>query len=186
MYNQGLWSAFFWLHNIKRISKFLSRDNLVAVIHAFIASRLDYWYSLLYDLPNIELAKLQRVQNAAVRSVTTTGKYDQITPILCEFHWLPVKFRIHFKILLLTFKALHGMTPNYIRDLLTIRAQGRYSFRSNSSIVLEVHGVNCYDHFEIAPSVWPLQSFGMNCLWQCVTFQHLVFIKGTSKRIFFS
>ena len=138
MYNQGLWSAFFWLHNIKRISKFLSRDNLVAVIHAFIASRLDYWYSLLYDLPNIELAKLQRVQKAAARSVTTTRKYDQITPILCEFHCLPVKFRINFKILLLTFKALHGMTPNYIRDLLTIRAQGRYSLRSNSSIVLEV------------------------------------------------
>ena len=111
MYNHGLWSAFFWLHNIKRISKFLSRDNLVAVIHAFIASRLDYWYSLLYDLPNTKLAKLQRVQKAAARSVTTTRKYDQITSILCEFHWLPVKFRIHFKIVLLNFKALYGMAP---------------------------------------------------------------------------
>ena len=138
MYNQGLWSAFFWLHNIKRISKYLSRDNPVAVIHAFIASRIAYWYSLLYDLPNTELANLQRVQKAAARSVTTTRKYDQITPILCQFHWLPVKFRIHFKIFMLNFKALHGMAPNYIRDVLTIRAQGRHSLRSNSSIVLEV------------------------------------------------
>ena len=81
MYNQGLWSAFFWLHNIKRISKFLSRDNLVVVIHAFIASRLDYRYSLLYDLPNTELAKLQIIQNAAARFVPTTRKYDHITPI---------------------------------------------------------------------------------------------------------
>ena len=98
-----------------------------------------------------------------------------------------VKFRIHFKILLLTFKTLHGMAPNYIRDLLTIRAQGRYSLRSKSSIVLDVpHGVKCYDYLEIAPLVWPLQSFGMNFLWQCVTFQHLVFLKGTSKRIFLS
>ena len=50
-------------------------------------------------------------------------------------------------------------------------------WRANSSIVLEVHGVKCYDHLEIAPAVWPLQSFGLNFLWQCVIFQHLVFIK---------
>ena len=81
MYNQSLWSAFFWLHNIKRISKFLSRDSLVVVIHAFIGSRLDYWYNLLYDFPNTELAKLQIIQNAAARFVTTTRKYDHITPI---------------------------------------------------------------------------------------------------------
>ena len=88
------------------------------MIHAFITSRLDYCNSLLYGLANTGLAKLQRVQNAAARLVTSTRKYDHITPILCELHWLPVKFRIHFKIFLLTFKALHGMTPDYIRDLL--------------------------------------------------------------------
>ena len=78
--------------------------------------------------------------------------------------------------------ALHVMAPNYIRDLLTIRAQ--YSLRSNSSILAK--WVKCYDHLEITSSVWPLQSFGMNFLWQCVTFQHLVFLKGTSKLIFLS
>ena len=63
-------AAFYCLHNIKRISKFLSRENLLIVIHAFITSRLDYCNGLLYGLPNTELIKLQRVQNAAASPVS--------------------------------------------------------------------------------------------------------------------
>ncbi|CAB4034341.1 Hypothetical predicted protein [Paramuricea clavata] len=81
-------AAFYWLHNIKRISKFLSRENLLTVIHAFVTSRLDYCNGLLYGLPNTELIKLQRVQNAAARLVTSTRKYDHITPILLEGNYL--------------------------------------------------------------------------------------------------
>jgi hypothetical protein len=94
-------AAFYWLHNIKRISKFLSRENLLTVIYMplIVTSRMDYYNGLLYGLPNTELIKLERVQNAAARLVTSTRKYDHITPILRELHWLPVKFRIHFKLL---------------------------------------------------------------------------------------
>ena len=67
-------TAFYWLYNIKRISKFLSRENLISVIHAFVRSRLDYCNSILYGLPSSELIKLQRVQNAAARLVTSTPK----------------------------------------------------------------------------------------------------------------
>ena len=52
-------AAFFWLHNIKRINPFLPRDKLHMVIHAFVTSRIDYCSSLLFGLPNCELAKLQ-------------------------------------------------------------------------------------------------------------------------------
>jgi len=107
-------AAFFWLHNIKQISKFLSRDKLETVLHALITSSIDYCSGLLYWLPDCEIANLQRVQNAAAQLLTSSHKYDHIAPILLELHWLPVKFRIHFKILLLTFKALNGMAPAYI------------------------------------------------------------------------
>ena len=57
------------------------------------------------------LKKLQSVQNAAARLITYSLKYDHITPILSDLHWLPVNERIKFKILLLTFKALHQQAP---------------------------------------------------------------------------
>jgi len=58
------------------------------------------------------------VQNCAACLVLCARKYEHITPLLKELHWLPVEQRIVLKILLLTFKALHNLSPSYIRDLL--------------------------------------------------------------------
>ena len=52
--------------------------------------------------------------------LTGTRKKDHISPILASLHWLPVKYRIDFKVLLLVFKALHGLAPLYISDLLML------------------------------------------------------------------
>ena len=75
--------------------------------HAFVSSKLDYCNSLLYNIPKYALNKLQFVQSAAARLITCSRKYGHITPILIDLHWLPIAERIKFKILLLTFKALH-------------------------------------------------------------------------------
>ena len=116
-------AAFFWLHNIKRISQFLPRDKLEMVLHAFVTSRIDCCNGLLYGLPDCEIDKLQRVQNAAARLLMSYKRYEHITPVLINLHWLPVRCRINCKILLLTFKALYGMAPTIsdkIADTLTI------------------------------------------------------------------
>ena len=47
------------------------------------------------DYQTVNFAKLQRVQNAAARLLTSSRKYDHITPVLQELHWLPVGYRIH-------------------------------------------------------------------------------------------
>ena len=59
-----------------------------------------------------------------------------ITPVLKELHWLSVRYRIHFKIQLLTFKALNGMAPAYISDLINVRKHTCYSLRYNSGTIL--------------------------------------------------
>ena len=76
--------------------------------------------------------KLQRVQNAAARLITNTSGNDHITPVLRSLHWLPVKERMTFKILTLSFKAIHGLAPDYIQSLVTLQCPSRYSLRRNS------------------------------------------------------
>ena len=50
-----------------------------------------------------------------------TKKRDHITPILRDqLHWLPVDQRIQFKILLLTYKAFHGVAPSYLKDIIIL------------------------------------------------------------------
>jgi len=96
-------TGFYYLYNFKRIRRYLSRENMKTLIHAFISCRLDYCNSLMYGLPAYQLAKLQRVQNAAARLIFNESKFCHITLLLHSLHWLPIKYRIDFKILLLTF-----------------------------------------------------------------------------------
>ena len=63
-------------------------------MQAFITSKLDYCNSSLYGCRKMQLKKLQHVQNTAARIVTQTRKFDHITPVLFDLHWLPVSYRI--------------------------------------------------------------------------------------------
>ena len=60
------------------------------------------------------------MQNAVARLITSSRKFDCITPILLNLHWLTVSERIKFKIILLTHKALHQQSPIYIQDLIML------------------------------------------------------------------
>ena len=135
--NQVCKTAFYHIHSIRRISIYLSQESLKTLVHAFVTSRLDYCNSLLYGLPKYQISKLQRVQNAAARLITSTKKYDHITPALYNLHWLPVFYRIYFRILILTFKAIYNMSPSYISNLVSIKSCSVYSPRSNSSLFLD-------------------------------------------------
>ena len=92
-------SGFYYLHNLRRIRKYLSQDCLVTLIHAFVTGRLDYYNSLMYGLLQCQISKLQRIQNAAARIALDVSKFCHITPALRQLHWLPVVTRIQFKIL---------------------------------------------------------------------------------------
>ena len=88
-------------------------------MHALVTFRVDHCNSLLYGLPDYLIQRLQYVMNAAAKVITCKRKFDHVTPLLIELHWLPVRQRIVFKILLYTFKALHGATPTYLTELVS-------------------------------------------------------------------
>lgn len=107
------------------------------VVHALITSRLDYCNSLYFGIDQCSVRRLQLVQNAAARLLTGTRRRDHITPVLSSLHWLPVVFRIQFKMLLLVFKSLHNLAPSYLTDLLTLmmnKAQRPYLKESASTL----------------------------------------------------
>ena len=81
--------------------------------------------------------KIQRVQNTAARLVLCVPRREHITPFLCQLHWLTIEYRALFKILLLTYKALHGMAPKFISDLVTSYVPKR-TLRSSSKNFLQV------------------------------------------------
>ena len=102
-----------------QIRSFLSTDAANKLAVSLILSRLNYCNSLLADIPDNELNKLQRIQNHAARLVLRKSRHASATALLRTLHWLLVKARIQYKIARLCFQCIcHCSMPPYISDLL--------------------------------------------------------------------
>ena len=102
--------------------------------------------TLLFGLPKAQIARLQRVQNAAARLILGIGKFSHITPALYELHWLlPISLRIDYKILLLTFKCIYGLASTYLSDLISIKSNSLYNLRSTGKLLLDPQGKDAYN-----------------------------------------
>lgn len=148
----------FHLRNIRSIRPYITQSACEKLVHALISSRLDYANALLAGLPKKKLNLLQRIQNMAARVVTNSRKSDHISPILYSLHWLPVKSRIDYKILTLTFKILHGTAPDYLCKLIERKVNSR-NLRSSSKALLVIPKVRTKQYGErafsfVAPKLW--------------------------------
>ena len=151
--------AFFHLRNIARIRPYLSLDDAKTLIHAFVFSRLDYCNALFCGLPKKTTDRLQLVQNAAARVLTKTKMREHITPVLASLHWLPVVFRIDFKILLLVYKALNSLAPSYLLDCLPKYVPNRPLRSSTAGLLAVPKKMSTKKHGEAAfcfygPTAW--------------------------------
>jgi len=68
----------------------------------------------LFGVTDSLVQRLQAVQNAAARLVSGTRRSEHITPVLRQLHWLPVRQRIEFQMAVLVYKALNGLSPQYL------------------------------------------------------------------------
>lgn len=112
-------SSFYEIFKLGKIKNLVSKNALYILTHALVSTKLDYCNSLYYNLPNSLIDKLQLVQNSAARLVANKRKREHIRPTLKSLHWLPVRQRIIYKILIITFKSLKYGKPEYINELLS-------------------------------------------------------------------
>ena len=84
------------------------------MVQAFVSSWLNYCNCLRFRIADGLMRRFQAVQNAAAHLITGTSRRDHITPVLRHLHWLPVRHRVEFKLVVLVFKALHGLARQYL------------------------------------------------------------------------
>ena len=118
------------------------------------------------------MKRLQNVQNTAARIACRIGKYEHITPVLVDLRWLPVYYRIVFKILQLVYKLINGMSPGYLSDPLQFRKSSK-SLRPVSDELLSLprsatktYGDRAFSVF--APRFWNTLPFDIRNL-SCVS-----------------
>ena len=133
-------ACFYHMRDLWRIRRHLDLDSAKLLATALMSTRLDYCNSLQYGIADIDLARLQRLQNQLACLVTESLPFTRSIPLLRSLHWLPVRFRILFKINLLTYETLHEKTAVYLVSVLAASIPSR-SLRSNNDNSLSVPGV---------------------------------------------
>ena len=123
-------NAMLRLRVLRRVRSHFDKSSFEIIVHSVITSRLDYCNSLLSGMPTCSIRYLQLVQNYAARSILNKNKFCHVTPLLFKLHWLPIKCRINFKIILLIYKSLNGLAPSYLTDII-FRHESRHPLRSS-------------------------------------------------------
>ena len=105
---------------LRHVRKYITEDTAKTIACSLVGSRLDYCNSVLYGTSRSNVDKLQHVQNSLARIVKVRKKFDHISPVLSELHWLSIDARIRYKIAVLTFKALTTNKPTNLTELISI------------------------------------------------------------------
>ena len=140
--------SFRTLRNIRRIRFLLTEDQLKIVVNSLVVSCLDYCNGLYYGISEKLLSQLQLIQNCAAKVVTGKYKHDHLAHDLEDLHWLTVRKRVLFKICLLVYKSLNGLTPAYLQDLIRYKPHGH-------SLQLQVPDTNTNDGMRSFSSIGP-------------------------------
>ena len=134
------------------------------MVNALVTSRLDYCNSLLYTTVDKNFARLQHLRNTAARLIMRVPKYSNITPVLKGLHWLPVRERVCFKIMLLVHRVVNCRGPVYLRYLICIYTPTR-SLRTEGTKQLKRPKTNCKagdtSFLAAAPNLWKRPPFSI-------------------------
>ena len=150
-------TCFYHIRDLRRIRKHLNLPTAKTIAYSLISSRLDYCNSLLFKISKCDLSKLQRVQNCLARVICKNSRLTPSKPILKKLHWLPISYRIEFKLSTLVFKSFYLKEPSYLSNLLKPVTNSR-KLRSSTELSFFVPRVKTLwgqRSFEVAgPHIW--------------------------------
>ena len=99
----------------KTIRLLLTKDSCQSLILGLCTSHMDYTNSILFGLPDTQINEYQHTQNMCAKLVLNWGKFDSTSQALRTLYWLLVKSRIVFQLLLITFKCINNLAPEYLK-----------------------------------------------------------------------
>jgi len=108
------------LRQLRHLRRYVDDDCFRQLVVAFVHSKLDFGNFILVRLPAYLQRQLQAVLNAAARLVFRLRRYDHITDALAILHWLKLPQRVDYKVAVTAFRALHGLAPPYLDQLVRV------------------------------------------------------------------
>ena len=155
-YKAAMWN----IHRIRNICSYLDKSTCESLVASLVTPHLDYGNGLLIQATDTVIGKYHRIQNTAAKLILNRSKTDSATKAQYELHWLPIKARIKYKILLFVFKCLHNIAPKYLENHLIINnregiAWNLWSSDAVTLIVPHVKNKTCVAcSFSVQGPIW--------------------------------
>ena len=147
--------CFYHIRDLRRIRRYMY-FVVAKTIAALVSSRLDYCNSRYHNISLKDILKLHCVHNCLTMVVIRSPHFFNSVPLLKSLHWLPVRYRIMFKICTITYQALSSKQPAYLHSLLTPARQPRQLRSSNSNLLfvpsVKTNGTRAFS--VAAPTLW--------------------------------
>ena len=128
------------LRQLRSVRRSVPRSVLQSLVTSLVLTRLDYGNATLVGIPQYQFNRFQSVMNAAARLVFSASRYDHITPLLRQLHWLKAPERVEFKLAVLVYKCRQRTVPSYLFEELCqpadFEARCRLWSASSSSLVV--------------------------------------------------
>ncbi len=158
-----------------RIRIYLDQESTTRLMSAFFLSLLDNGISVLFGPHDRLLKRLQSIQHTAARGVSGRRKFDYISDVLKSLHWLPIRFRIEFKIATPAFRCVNGDAPSYLLELVKPYQPTRNLRSADNSLDLVVPRARKkkYDerfYYELPLLFWMTYLFPFDHLTPCWVF----------------
>ena len=120
-------SCFSTIRLLSRIKHFLIMEQLQQLVCSLVLSVIDYCNILYYGMSNENLKRLQSVQNSAARLACKVNSYDGVRSdeLFRKLHWLRVRERITYKVLVIVHKCVYGNAPVDLKDLVRFSQSNR-------------------------------------------------------------
>ena len=172
-------SVYFQISRLAKVRRHLTDAACARMVNALITTRLDFQNSLLLGLPACEMSRLQKAQNSAARLLTGAKRRDHITPVLKQLHWLPVRQRIDYKIILTVHNSIHRETsPIYLKEFLSLRCPSRRLRSSADPWLTAIPRTNGQfgdrSLWAVAPRLWNSLPVEMRCLTDTTAFKKML------------
>ena len=150
----------------------------ILLVKSCILSLIDYCNSLYIDHPEVYIKKLQRLMNVCIRFIYNIKLSDNysITEYMKKCHFLPVKARIEYKIVVLVYKCLHDLAPNYLQNLIKLKTSLPFLRIYNDHLLLYTPKLNAVNYKNrsfsiVAPRIWNQLPLDLRQTSSLVTFQ---------------
>ena len=178
--------------NLRTIGRYLNEGTKLMMVKQLVISKLDYCNSLYIYLKKTLLNKLKSILNGAVRFIyNISDRSIDLVQYYKKAHILPIEQRILFKVCLLTHKAVHGLSPDYIKELVEVEVPADLGTCTRSKttgdcfkLKIPKMSKNKFDarrFSNYAPVTWNSLPFRLRCLDNTESFKRMLknYLYGT-------